>query len=56
MRGLKSGLIPASDATVRVFTSAEWLAKKFGMLRGASHTAAEGWILTGTEPRTAVKS
>lgn len=56
MIGLKSGLIPAHETKEAVFTSGEWLQRKFGMLRGATHTSAEGWVLTSTEPRHSIPS
>ncbi|KAH6609154.1 hypothetical protein Trco_002500 [Trichoderma cornu-damae] len=51
MRGLKSPVIPQNDPQVASPTSAEWLAKKFGMLRGATHTKEDSWVLTGVKPQ-----
>ncbi|UKZ96918.1 uncharacterized protein TrAFT101_011691 [Trichoderma asperellum] len=51
MRGLKSPVIPKSDPQARSHTSAEWLVKKFGMLRGATYSKEESWVLTGVKPQ-----
>ena len=53
MRGLKSRVIPKSDPQAPVLTSAEWLARKFGLLRNDTHKTDEEWVLTGTKPQSA---
>lgn len=50
MRGVKSCMTPRSDLQTPTLTSAEWLARKFGVLRGETYNAGEDWILAGTKP------
>ncbi len=47
MTGLKSNLFPTRDPEAEVFTSGEWLQRKFGMLRLETHKNDDSWVLTG---------
>ena len=47
LKGLESDLIPPSDPGVRVFTGAEWLQRKYGMLRLETYDKEDDWVLLG---------
>ena len=51
MTGLESNLFPAREPGVDVFTSGEWLQRKFGMLRLETHKNDDSWVLTGQKNR-----
>lgn len=47
MTGLRSDSIPATKSEDKVYTSAEWLRRKFEMLRLRTHDEKDSWVLTG---------
>ncbi len=47
MTGLKSKSIVAAQPGAKVFTSADWLRRKFEILRLCTHEEKDDWVLTG---------